>query len=576
MQFRFIEKILNWKYILTLILLLCVLFPVPTFAATLTLSPSSSTLSVGNIATVSIKVNTSGQAINNAEAVIQFPSDMLEVVSLSKSSSIFTLWVEEPSFSNGTGRIVFNGGAANPGFNGSNGTIASIVFKAKKQGTASILFTDGAVRKNDGLGTDILSSKSGSVITVTSALQTPPPTPTPTPQESESPTSLLKPVVVSATHPDQNSWYNTKTVSLNWKIPSNVTSIQTLFNKIPTSTPLTTYDTSVTQQTVTAQSDGIHYFHVRYLGGKNTGPITHYVVKIDSTPPTAFTPKVRIDNKRNIISVDAKDALSGIDHYVFSIDSGEPFEVDASEFVNNEYTLPYKKEGVHTIVVSAYDKAGNHTDATLVYTSPEISAPDLVLSSEEIKRGDTLTITGNTEYSNSKVEVVIENNEGVLGKYIQTTDANGSFTVVTENLKHKGVVTISGQNILAENVRGPFSEKKYLTILETKTRLITIAMLKMIGGVTVLFGLLIALYIGWYKFFSLKRRIDREARSTALDVHTTVIAFKDELSKQLYKLELIKEDRELNNKEEEIFAKIKKNIDEIDAFIEKKLKKLVD
>src|SRR3989338_3022737 len=160
-------------------------------AATLSFSPSPASVSVGNIISIKVVVNTSGEAINNAEAIIQFPSGLLEVVSVSKSSSVFSLWVEEPIFSNSSGTVKFNGGVANPGFNGSNGSLVSITFKAKASGTASILFTDAAVRKNDGLGTDILTSKNSGVVQIRAVKPpTPTPTPTPTPKITETTTSL--------------------------------------------------------------------------------------------------------------------------------------------------------------------------------------------------------------------------------------------------------------------------------------------------------------------------------------------------------------------------------------------------
>ena len=109
-------------------------------AASLYLSPSSSNVSAGNIISTKVSVDTSGKSINNAEGTIQFPSDLLDVVSISKGSSIFSLWVEEPKFSNGEGKITFNGGLPNPGYVGSGGNIISITFRAKKAGTATIVF----------------------------------------------------------------------------------------------------------------------------------------------------------------------------------------------------------------------------------------------------------------------------------------------------------------------------------------------------------------------------------------------------------------------------------------------------
>src|SRR3989344_739889 len=97
-------------------------------AASLYFSPSSGNFSVGDIISTSVFVNTEGIAINNADAVISFPAALLEVVSLNKSGSIFSLWVEEPSFSNSAGTVSFNGGLPTPGFNGSAGKGIKNVF----------------------------------------------------------------------------------------------------------------------------------------------------------------------------------------------------------------------------------------------------------------------------------------------------------------------------------------------------------------------------------------------------------------------------------------------------------------
>src|ERR1035437_172682 len=118
---KFLKRFNTNKIIPLVILAMCFLFPYKTNAATLSVSPASSTVTVNNTFTAKIFVNTQGKYINNVEGIIQFPSDLLEVVSVSKSSSIFSLWVEEPSFSNSTGRITWNGGVISPGFNGENG-----------------------------------------------------------------------------------------------------------------------------------------------------------------------------------------------------------------------------------------------------------------------------------------------------------------------------------------------------------------------------------------------------------------------------------------------------------------------
>ncbi len=572
MRIRFIELILNKKHILTLLAMLCVCVPIPALAATLTLSPSSSSVSVGNITTVSIKVDTGGLAVNNAEGVIQFPNDVLEVISISKSSSIFTLWVEEPSFSNGTGRIVFNGGAANPGFNGSNGTIASIVFKAKKQGTASVLFTDGAVRKNDGLGTNILSSKNGSTITIGIAK------PAEIPEvvvPDKSQTSISKPVISSDTHPDQNRWYKNTSATLSWKIPSGVTSIQTLFNKTSNSTPTVSYDNSVTQKTISSISDGISYFHLRYKNENNLSAVTHYVIKVDATPPKSFEPKISIVQNRALVTLDAEDSTSGIDFYTLKIDNQQLQKVSIDQIVDGTYLLPYQNEGNHSLIVTAYDKAENQTVATVVFTTPKISIPQIELSSEDIQKGDTVTILGKSEYPNTQVEVLLFMGDEEVGRYTQTTSEDGSFSVVTEKIKKVGVIEVSARSVLGENVSSQLSEKIHLTVSETQFEKISFALFSIIVVVVLFVVLLIALYIGWHKFFGLKRRMNQELMVTVKNIHEATMLFKEDLELQLDTLEKIRVDRALSQREEVVFAKVKKNLDTLDKFIENKLKKLM-
>ena len=68
-------------------------------AASLYFSPSSGTYQTGRNFTVSIKVS-SPTSMNAASGVISFPTDKLEVLSVSKTGSVFNLWVTEPSFSN--------------------------------------------------------------------------------------------------------------------------------------------------------------------------------------------------------------------------------------------------------------------------------------------------------------------------------------------------------------------------------------------------------------------------------------------------------------------------------------------
>lgn len=161
------------KRIITLpiMALMCFFLPYISYAATLSFSPSTPSVSVGNTVALKIYVNSSDKSVNNTEATVGFPVDLLEVSSVTKTSSVFSLWAEEPSFSNSTGKITFSGGVPNPGFIGSSGYVLTINFKTKKQGTANVTFLSAAVRANDGLGTDVLTSKGSSTVTITTPIK---------------------------------------------------------------------------------------------------------------------------------------------------------------------------------------------------------------------------------------------------------------------------------------------------------------------------------------------------------------------------------------------------------------------
>ncbi len=537
-------------------------------AATISFSPSVSTVSVGNIVTVKALVNTAGKAINNADSIIQFPSDLLEVISVSKGGSVFSLWVEEPSFSNPLGRVTFNGGLPNPGFNGVSGEMVSVVFKAKKTGVATIAFSDSAVRENDGLGTDILTAKQSTTLQIGASVPV-------VPSLAGVP---VKPTVTSSTHSEQESWYTETTAILSWVIPSGVSSIQTLLTKNPNETPTLTYDSSVSQRTVTDIANGVSYFHLRYMNAAGWGPTAHYKIQIDNVSPDAFLPRVRIENSKNIVVLDATDATSGIDSYSLQIDNYPALTVRKDSIKNGEYELPVQTVGDHSLQVVAYDKAGNKTEAHTSFLSPQITAPKIVLSSETVQRGESVIVNGTSAYARVPVEVFTQINDKKIKVYSATTGDDGSFTITSEKLNTSGSLHVWAQLVFSESVQSPLSEKVEMQVddsLVVQTSLSLIYTLAFVIPTIILIIILtFIMYLGWHKFFGLRRKLQDDLDETVKETHKAFTLFKEELGLQLEKLEKIKEDRDLNKKEEKIFKQLQSNIDDIDEFIHKRLRKI--
>ncbi|MCX6747352.1 MAG: hypothetical protein NTW98_00130 [Candidatus Nomurabacteria bacterium] len=532
-------------------------------AATLRMSPGSADLNVGGTTTLSVVVNSEGVPVNNAEGTISFASDLFEIVSISKAGSVFSLWIEEPTFSNSSGTITFNGGVPTPGFNGSAGRVLSFVVRAKKAGSGEFSFSSSAVRANDGLGTDILTSRTISEINIKSVLPKEVET-APKPKVEVKPTvppvnsTLQAPVIISSTNPDQEAWYSSTSATFNWDIPSTATLIQTAYNKTPDSIPTITYDSSVSQKTLTGLLDRVFYFHLRYQDGGKWSPVAHYKFKIDTLAPEPFTPTVRAFEGKNLLKLEATDASSGIDRYSVQIDEKPIVIVSPNELINNEYTLPILTEGQHNLTVIAYDKAGNNRNVKAVFkNSFAIESPVITVNPSEVFVGEVTTVSGQTKYPQTKilVTVMLSNNE--IQTYESTTDANGVFTVTTDKFKVFGMAEIFAVNMIADGVNSEASEKIQLKVNDKDMIRFSVHrdwLLGMAGGIGFL---LLILLIGWIKYFRLKHMSKKlTGRHPIEDIYNATVLLKEELSKQIKILDKIKSDGTLGRIEEEALNEI--------------------
>ncbi len=141
--------------------------------ATLILSPGAGTYRVGNTFAVDIFVNTRGQNVVAVSAYLNYNPSLFEVVSINDiSDSIFGATNPDPkeaekSIENIIGKVKITRGVPTPGFNTTNGKVATLNVRGKTDTAPSsdnfnFDFTAGStidsnVILNDGLGTDIIS-----------------------------------------------------------------------------------------------------------------------------------------------------------------------------------------------------------------------------------------------------------------------------------------------------------------------------------------------------------------------------------------------------------------------------------
>ena len=332
-------------------------------------SPSSGSVIAGQNFSIVIRVNTGGVAINAAEGSVVFDSAKIQITSISKSGSIFTIWAEEPKFSNAEGTMEFAGGVPNPGYSGSSGTVLTINFKAKAatiiKGYTDIVMISGAILANDGEGTNILASLGKATYFIGPAG-----IPIVTPLAPTGTQPVQEMVITSTTHPDSEKWYSNNTPAFNWELPDGVETVSYLVTDRPTSNPGTIPDGLVDEAKFSDIADGVNYFHLRFRENGAWGSINHFKFQVDTKPPKEFQVLIEDDNSNEPkLTFESSDDLSGINHYEIKIDKKDWVVIDKA-LAGKPYTLSNLSSGEHKVFVNAVDEADNTTTASVMVTIP--------------------------------------------------------------------------------------------------------------------------------------------------------------------------------------------------------------
>lgn len=532
-------------------------------AAVLHMRPSQTEVMVGNIVNIQVTVNTLGKVINNAESVIRFPTDLLEVVSIDQTSSIFSLWVENPSFSNGAGQAAFNGGVPNPGYQGSNGNLVSIVFRAKKIGTASVLFLDSAVRENDGLGTDILSGRIGSEITIRSG--------------QAQPVTDSSFVVTSSSHPNQNAWYSKDDIEMSWTLPNNATAVRILLNAHRDSEPTVYYDTPITSKSIPDIEDGTWYFHVKYLADGVWSKTQHYRIQIDTVSPTDLSVRSEEDAAGKVtLHMKAGDSLSGIDRYRVTADSESPLSVKSD--INGEASVevPFYRPGEHTVVVTVFDKAGNTAETKMIILTDDVSELRIDSYPATIKVNESIEISGTAPHSRASLRVSLRDSSDLIQTYKIKSNSYSKFNFTSQPIPAEGNYTL-WVDLLRDNEEISLSSQR--VVISVKTPLLlqigsyTISLMKVLipAVILLILFLLIVLY-GWLKFFALYRKVRKEGREAEITLGKSFDILRKDLREHVLKLRKVESNRKLTSEEIEFLEQFGEELTDAEGVIEKEVK----
>jgi len=574
------EKTQKIKFIASLVFTAVVFAVLPTVAsaATLYFSPSSGEYAVGKTFSVSVYVSSADQAMNAASGVISFPSDKLEVTSLSKTGSIFTLWVQEPSFSNSAGTVNFEGIVLNPGFTGSNGKAITIAFRTKASGNTPLTFSSGSALANDGKGTNILTGMGDANFSIGQVLPGAPEIVTP----AETAGTPEAPVISSLTHPDPNKWYAESSAKFNWNVPKDITAVRLLVGKIPNAIPTITYTTPINSKDVSNLADGIWYFSVRLKNNAGWGAVSHFRFQIDTEPPAPFTIKFidgnETENPRPTVVFDTTDSLSGVNYYKIKIGEGDFFSVAPEIVKTNPYTLPLQNPGKRNILVQAFDNAENYSVATEEFIIKPLQTPVFTEYPKELQSGEALTAKGETKYPNSQIIVWLQKEKDDPKSFTVQSDQDGKFTFVADEKLSSGVYTAWAEVTDARGAKSNPSEK--VTISVGQPAFLKIGswavgfLAVIIPLVALVFALLFIIWYGRHKFASFRKKLKnlrKEVREAESALHKAFDMLKEDIREQVKLLEKTRTKRQLTEEEEKIIKQLRKDLDDAEKFVRKEI-----
>ncbi len=415
-------------------------------AASLSVSPTTGVYTTGSPFTVRIILNTAGQAVNAAEGTLSFNPQQMTVDRINQSGSIFNLWTIEPTYSNSAGTITFGGGSPR-GYTGSAGTIMSVTFRPLAAGTAKLSFTNGSALAADGLGTNVLSSMGSGSYTLAAQSSTP------EPEEIEyiAPANTPgAPNVSSATHPDSEAWYTNSTAELSWTVPAGVTGVRTGLSSSPSSVPTVVYDTPIASRTLENLEEGVQYFHIQFRNADGWGRVTHYRLAVDTEKPSRFDISMldaeTVGNPQPTLLFDVEDATSAVRRFIIQIDGKEAIEY-IDETGSSTYQLPELEPGRHSVVVEAFDMAGNSIVSSYAFDIASFEKPVFTDYPNRIATDVVPVLTGSTRPdSDIRIEVTGVGATIEPQVYNVRSDEGGNFTFIPDGSFTQGVYDIKARS----------------------------------------------------------------------------------------------------------------------------------
>ncbi len=564
----------------TILIVLFVSAPVAVFGDTLYLSPSSGSYVAGKTFAVQVYVSSLSQEINAVSGVISYPQDKLQVVSVSKAGSILNTWPENPSFSNVTGKINFEGAifGTDP-YKGAGGNILTINFRTTGQGGVTVKFDSGSILAQDGYATNILKNVGSAFFTLGGS---PIPAAVDTNEAQQEvddtdPNTPKAPVVTSDDFPDVKSWYSKTAGTFKWGLPDDVTATRLLLGKLSRATPTVVYSPAIGFKEISDLEDGTWYLHVQFKHSSCWGSVTHRPIKVDTTKPDSFVikplPIIDQTNPKPRFAFTATDGMSGIHHYSIQINGADAIEW--RDDGSGVYETPALKPGKHTIVARAYDEADNYAVASVDFNVTSIEIPTIESYTQSISSDVPLSVSGKA-LPDSTVLITLRNNDNDSIVFSVKADSLGKFSTLYDKEIPRGAYRMTA---VTQDKRGAQSDPSTEKIVTSRAAWLTALGSTIVNTLAIIVP--IAALAFWIIFMAVRlvhkitrfrKNVRRELREIESTIEKAFDLLKEDVEDSIHLLEHAKSKRRLTEEEDKIIQRFRQNLLTAEKVIKKEIR----
>ncbi len=221
---------------------------------------------------------------------------------------------------------------------------------------------------------------------------------------------LSTPSIGSSSHPNEDKWYGSNDIDLNWASVSGAT-YQYALDGNSVRTPDSNNETTSTTKAYSNLADGTYYFHLRACNGSGCGGTDHFRIRIDTTAPAPAGSLSGFGQSNGSIYLTwgAPTDASGIREYTIyrnifqKVNNRDfvPSDSGVKKFTGITGTSYTDRNGLESGIAYYYrlqatDNAGNEGSMTAVYkvlNSGTSCSLELGSGIPEFLRGESLNAT---------------------------------------------------------------------------------------------------------------------------------------------------------------------------------------